>query len=109
MNWIPLETQDQIAHIDKSSTNPSIIFKHSTRCAISLMAKKRFEQEWDTLPQHTLIYFLDVLKFRSLSDYIAEHYHVTHQSPQLLLIKDAECIFEASHGEISAEEIIEQI
>lgn len=103
MNWIPLESAEQLNEI-KTKNGYSIIFKHSTRCAISLMAKKKFEFEWDNLPENTPIYFLDLLSYRNLSNTIAEQFKVHHQSPQLLLIKNGECIYESSHGEISAED-----
>lgn len=108
MNWIPLERVEQLEEIRKSKEY-SLIFKHSTRCSISLMAKKKFELEWDSLPEQTPIYFLDLLSYRNISNTISEVFHVHHESPQLLLIKDGECIFDASHGEISAEETAEQI
>ncbi len=73
------------------------------------MAKKKFEFEWDALPEETPVYFLDLLSYRHISNTIAEIFKVHHESPQLLLIKDGECIFESSHGEISAEEAAEQI
>lgn len=108
MKWIPLENQQQLQAI-KSFEGFSVIFKHSTRCSISLMAKKKFELDWEALPKSTPLYFLNLLNHRDVSNAIADIFDVHHQSPQLLLIKDGECIFETSHGEISAEETAEQI
>lgn len=108
MNWIPLERIEQLEEIKKSSEY-SIIFKHSTRCSISLMAKKKFELEWDSIPEHTPVYFLDLLSHRNISNAISEKFFVHHESPQLLLIKDGECLYDTSHGEISAEETAEQM
>ena len=108
MNWISLERIEQLEEI-KEKNGYSIIFKHSTRCSISLMAKKKFELEWEYLPAETPVYFLDLLSYRNISNAISEQFHVHHESPQLLLIKDGECIFDTSHGEISAEETAEQM
>jgi len=108
MNWITLNNIAQLEEI-RSAEGYSLIFKHSTRCSISLMAKKKFEFEWDSLPGETPVYFLDLLNHRDISNAIAEIFKVHHESPQLLLIKDGECIFEASHSEISAEEAAEQM
>lgn len=108
MIWIPLENIEQLQQIKKAA-GYSLLFKHSTRCSISLMAKKKFEFEWDALPENTPVYFLDLLKYRPISNAIAEEFNVHHQSPQLLLIKDGECIYETSHGEISAEDAAEQM
>jgi bacillithiol system protein YtxJ len=108
MNWIPLERIEQLQQI-KEAAGHSILFKHSTRCSISLMAKRKFEFEWDALPEDTFVYFLDLIKYRPISNAIAELFDVHHESPQLLLIKEGECIYEASHDEISAEEAAEQM
>ncbi len=108
MNWISLEAQQQLDSI-QANQGYSIIFKHSTRCSVSLMAKKKFELDWDSLPSNTPIYFLDLLKFRDLSNSIAAIFKVHHESPQLLLIKNGACIFESSHSDISVEEASEQI
>lgn len=93
----------------KANSGYSLIFKHSTRCSISLMAKKKLELEGEVIPENVPVYYLDLLNYREISNAIAEIFQVHHQSPQLLVIKDGECIFEASHGEISAEEAAEQL
>ena len=87
----------------------SIIFKHSTRCSISLMAKKMFEHDWDNLSTAQPVFLLDLLKFRELSTRVAQTFDVKHESPQLLIIKNGICIFNASHDQISAEEAIKQL
>jgi bacillithiol system protein YtxJ len=87
----------------------SVIFKHSTRCSVSLIAKKRFEHDWDSIPESTSVYFLDLISNREVSNTIAQKFSVNHESPQLLLIKNGQCIYETSHGEISAEDLAEQM
>ena len=105
MNWTSLESADQLNAI-KQQQGFSIIFKHSTRCSISMMVKKRFELDWDKLPGTLPLYFLDLIKHRELSNQIAKDYDVYHESPQLLLIKDGECILDQSHGAISVDETL---
>jgi|SRR5476651_561739 len=108
MRWIQLETAEQIQQIQQ---NPgySVIFKHSTRCSISMMAKRKFELDWTDLPEDISLYFLDLIKYRELSSQIAHDFHVHHESPQLLLIKDGECILDQSHSDISVEEALESL
>jgi len=108
MRWIQLETAEQIQQIQQ---NPgySVIFKHSTRCSISMMAKRKFELDWTDLPEDISLYFLDLIKYRELSSQIAHDFHVHHESPQLLLIKDGECILDQSHSDISIEEALESL
>jgi bacillithiol system protein YtxJ len=108
MNWTSLESADQIDSI-KRQQGYSVIFKHSTRCAISLMVKKRFELDWNKLPGYLSLYFLDLIKYRDLSNKITNDFQVYHESPQLLLIKDGECVLDLSHGQISVEEAMSVI
>ena len=105
MNWIPLESADQLNEI-KQHQGHSLIFKHSTRCSISMMAKRRFELDWEDLPEDMPLYFLDLIKYRELSGLVAQLFQVHHESPQLLLIKDGECVLDQSHGAISVEEAL---
>jgi bacillithiol system protein YtxJ len=105
MNWTSLESANQVDTI-KQQPGYSLIFKHSTRCPISMMAKKRFEMDWDKLPTDMPLYFLDLIKHREVSSQIAQDFQVHHESPQMLLIKDGECILDQSHGEISVDETL---
>jgi len=108
MRWIALESADQVQQI-KQHAGYSIIFKHSTRCSISMMAKRKFELDWTDLPEDIDLYFLDLIKYRELSAQIAHDFQVHHESPQLLLIKDGECVLDQSHGAISVEEALEVV
>lgn len=105
-NWIELTQTSQIEDI-KNDTGFSVIFKHSTRCSISLMAKRTFERDWDVIPSTAKLYFLDLISHRDVSAGVAETFKVHHESPQLLLIKDGDCILDASHSDISADEVAE--
>jgi len=105
MNWIPLESAEQVKEI-KQQQGYSIIFKHSIRCATSLMAKRRLEMDKDHLPGELPLYFLDLIRFREISNLVAEDFQVYHESPQLLVIKDGECILDQSHSHISLEEAL---
>lgn len=108
MQWKNITDGAQISEIQKQA-GYSLIFKHSTRCSVSMMAKRRFEMDWDALPEGTALYFLDLISYRDISAQIAETFQVHHESPQILLIKDGDCILDASHGDISAEEVAEVI
>lgn len=105
MKWLLLESADQIQNIQQAP-GYSIIFKHSTRCSISMMAKRKFELDWTDLPEDMPVYFLDLIQYRELSNLVATTFHVHHESPQLLLIKDGECILDQSHSGISVDEAV---
>lgn len=108
MQWKQITDVDQIEEI-KKQPGYSLIFKHSTRCSVSMMAKRRFEMDWEVIPQDTNLYFLDLISYRNISAAIAEKFQVSHESPQILLIKDGTCVLDASHGDISADEVAEVI
>lgn len=108
MEWKNITDLNQVSEI-KTMSGYSLIFKHSTRCSVSMMAKRRFEQDWDNIPAETPLYFLDLISHRAISAQIAETFHVSHESPQILLIKDGNCVLDASHSDISADEVAEAI
>lgn len=103
INWLPLQQTSQLAEIvEHSKDTPCLIFKHSTRCSISALAQNRLEKGWGMKDDAVLAYFLDLIAHRGLSDLIAEQFGVRHESPQVLLIKDGQCTYEASHLAISS-------
>ena len=108
MNWEKLINIDQLEAIKKESAiNPVLIFKHSTRCSISDAAFARLERNWkDENAKRIKPYYLDLISFRSISSKIAEDFHIEHQSPQVLLIKDGNCVYDSSHMAISFAEIV---
>jgi bacillithiol system protein YtxJ len=90
--------------MELSHQQPVAIFKHSTRCSISRMALKQFENEFD-MEGIVTPYFLDLINHRDISNEIATRFEVYHQSPQLLLIKEGKSIYDASHSDIDAVEL----
>ena len=107
MDWISLTSSAQLADIiEKSKHQPQLIFKHSTRCSISSMAKNRLERV--TPPENIDFYYLDLISYRELSSKIAEEFDVFHESPQVILIKNGECSYDESHSGINMDDIIEQ-
>jgi bacillithiol system protein YtxJ len=107
MNWIDLTHESQIEEIkSRSQSGPQVIFKHSTRCAISSMAKNRLERSAE--PGGLLFYYLDLIRYRQISNRISETFHVYHESPQVLLIKNGECVYDESHNAISMDELTAQ-
>jgi bacillithiol system protein YtxJ len=102
MNWIALKSPDQLDALRAESKNqPVIIFKHSTRCSISQTTLSRLERNWKEEEMTTVkSYYLDLLSFRDISNRIAELFDVEHQSPQVIVLKDGEAVFNKSHFDI---------
>ncbi len=108
MHWIPLTNIDQLDQINSlSQQKAQIIFKHSTRCSISSMALNRLERE-DT-PNSADFYLLDLIQYRTLSNEVAERFGVHHESPQVLVIKKGDCMYDESHQGITMAEIEAQL
>ena len=106
MNWKNLNDMAGWRLIQSSSfSRIQVVFKHSTRCSISSMAKARIEKQ--LLLSEDEFYLLDLLNHRDISNAIAQDLEVTHESPQILVIKDGACIYHASHSEIRYEEVKE--
>ena len=99
--WIPLTTENQLEELKNiSKTQTVLIFKHSTRCGISNMVIKRFESLFMEEFQFLKVYYLDLLQYRIISNDIAKMFEVVHESPQLLVIKNENCVYNASHNKI---------
>ena len=99
------ERSDLDALLERSKEHPCLIFKHSTRCSISAMALSRLESGW-VLPQNQPEpWFLDLLAHRELSSAIAESLGVQHQSPQVIVVRNGEAVYSASHSAISPQAI----
>ena len=99
--WSDLTSSDQLKEIiERSHQKPQALFKHSTRCNISSMAKGRMDRGWDFENNDVDLYYLDLLKYRSVSNDIADSLQVQHESPQLIIIKHGKVVYHASHGDI---------
>jgi bacillithiol system protein YtxJ len=81
--------------IEASKERPQIIFKDSITCGISAFAKERLiggnEANFN---------YLDLLKYRSLSSFIASELNVIHQSPQIIVLKEGKVVHTVSHHSI---------
>lgn len=106
MAWIPLESSEQLAElVTLSHQNPVLFFKHSTRCSISAAAWGRMERGEAKLPANTTFVYLDLIRYRALSNELAHQFKVEHESPQVLLVHKSECVYHASHFDIRPEYI----
>jgi bacillithiol system protein YtxJ len=109
MNWNKLTDETQLTTIkEESAQEPILIFKHSTTCSISAMAYGRMERNWKD-NAGIKPYYLDLLQFRSISAAVANEFSVEHESPQVLLIQNGECVYNASHMGISFQALLQAV
>jgi len=92
---------------ENSFVMPQIIFKHSERCSISRWVLKHFESAYHLEETQVSWHLIDVVSKREISQKIANDLNVIHESPQLLIIKQGQCVYHASHESINYEKVEE--
>jgi bacillithiol system protein YtxJ len=106
--WKFLTSEEAVDRLkERSHDMPCLIFKHSTRCSISAIARMRLEEDWSFEGSEVEPYYLDLLSYRPVSKYIAETFDVYHESPQILLIVNGECVYDTSHLDIRVDDVKE--
>ena len=79
-----------------------VIYKHSPTCGLSAMAAvavSAYEETPGALP----VTMVDVLGARPLSNALEAVTGVRHESPQVLIVRDGEVRWSASHRRVTAE------
>jgi bacillithiol system protein YtxJ len=93
-----------------AAAKPIFMFKHSTRCPISAGAHdavtRYMAKAGNEGPEFHLV---KVIESRPVSNAITETLGVQHKSPQLILIKNGQAVWSASHYGINAENIAEAV
>jgi len=100
-----LKSMDDLkAVLELSQFVPILLYKHSTECPINARAAARLQTHLDAherdLPK---MYMVKVIETRNVSNAIAKTLGVEHESPQLLLVKDRQSIWDADHEGITAD------
>ena len=107
--WIELNSMEQLDEIENASEKKTVaILKHSTRCGVSKMVLRMFESDYNLEEDKPVdLYFLDLIRYREISNAIAERFKVRHESPQLIVLKNREVVHHSSHQGISADKLAE--
>ncbi|WP_256761553.1 bacillithiol system redox-active protein YtxJ [Cohnella sp. WQ 127256] len=85
-----------------TSTKPLLVFKHSTSCSVSAGAHEElmhFIEDDKTNPVDYAI--VHVIEDRPVSNAIAEQLGIKHASPQAILVKDGQPVWDTSHWKIT--------
>lgn len=98
-----LTSQEELDEVfERSRQRPQLVFKHSLTCPISSKAHKEMERYLEESPAAETDYWLiAVQRSRPLSKAFAERTGVRHESPQAVLVRDAEAVWNASHFAIT--------
>lgn len=97
------------AIVEASKKRPQLIYKHSHRCSVCFVARRNLEGSSDEILKKADMHYVNVVKSRDTSNKIASELDVHHESPQAILIDNAEVVWHASHGRIDADVILENL
>ena len=108
MNWNIISEEKQLDDIIKeSASKPVVIYKHSTACPVSSDARRRLEHAEQ--PVNIDFYYLDLIRYRAISNEIAARFNIAHKSPQVLLIQNGECVYNESHMKVQMKDIVAHV
>jgi bacillithiol system protein YtxJ len=107
MAWNHLVSLEQWEQIKlESSRKPQLVYKHSTRCSISIGVKYRLEDRLDELSKSFEVHYLDLLNHRDVSNQIADDTRVMHESPQVIVLENGIATYHKSQGMISPDVLL---
>jgi len=104
MNWTNLSETTHLEQVLKAMPEDILIFKHSFRCSISVAVKNRLESA--NLEHLGKLFMIDVINSRPTSLYLSDKVNIRHESPQVLLFRNGECYYHASHFDITEHAIL---
>ena len=101
-DWMQLASEDSVEEVfTASGARVQLILKHSQSCAVSFFAKQNLDsvplEEWPEMDRS----MVEVVRFRPISQYLAQKTGVRHESPQVLVVANGEVIFHTSHSEVN--------
>lgn len=106
-DWKVLQSVEQLDELVNDSNGQAVVlFKHSTRCSISTTARDRLTRGWEQLNDKATFYYLDLIAHRDISNTIASRFGVRHESPQVIVFKNGNPIYNASHFGVNVEGLL---
>jgi len=106
----PIEHVDDIDGLLAESANqPVVIFKFSQTCGTSAYAADELHHYLDGQPAEARYALVTVQSHRDVSNAIAARLGVRHESPQILILRDGEVVWQASHHRVTADALVEAL
>jgi len=96
-----VETLD--AMIESSGERPLVIFKHSLTCSVSSAAYEQMAQ------YEGGVALIEIQNARDLSSTIASRFGVAHESPQVIVLRQGQAFWNASHFKITAAAVAQAV
>lgn len=109
--WKELTDLEEWSNIlEESSDKPVLVFKHSTTCPVSAKAYHAFEAYLNDGPNENVNYVLvKVQKSRPVSNQIASDLGIKHESPQTILVRNKEAVWNTDHSKITVASLREAL
>jgi bacillithiol system protein YtxJ len=85
--------------LEESTEEPVVLFKHDFACPISANAYR----ELAAVPGEVSL--IDVERQKGLADEVESRTGIEHESPQVIVLRNGQPIYAASHWDISGEEV----
>jgi bacillithiol system protein YtxJ len=99
-HFVPVSDQEDLDRLlAASAERPVVLFKHDYACSISVRAY------WDMAAVPGEVSLIDVERQRALSQEVAARLGVVHESPQVIVVRDGQPVYAASHWEISRDAV----
>ncbi len=101
-HFTPITDRESLdALFASSAAHPVILFKHDPHCPISARAYREMEQ----VPGDVAL--VDVEHDKAIASAVAEGTGVRHESPQVIVIRNGQPVWSASHFNIKASAVSE--
>jgi bacillithiol system protein YtxJ len=99
-HFVPVSTQEDLDQLlAASNEQPVVLFKHDYACSISVRAY------FDLAKVPGEVSLIDVDRDHALSQAVASRLSIRHESPQVIVIRDGEPVYAASHWDISPDAV----
>lgn len=100
--FVPVSDVDDWERLrERSKREAVLVFKHDPPCSISVVAYRQLSRLGWEIPT------IDVKRAKMLSLAVAEETGVRHESPQVIVLRDGEASWSASHFAITADAVAE--
>lgn len=104
-----MQTIDTVEALDVvlagTTTRPALIFKHSLTCGTSAMAMEEMQELMADPPQDVDVWLVRIQAARPVSDAIEARLKIRHESPQVLLVRDGQVVWSATHFRVMAQAV----
>ena len=102
-NLTTVSAVDQLEQLLATSTDkPLLLFKHSYSCGVSAEALDELMAHLDQDAADVTYAMVTVQTHRDVSNAVAKHLGIRHETPQAILVRDGRVVWSASHFRVNA-------